>query len=86
MRLSSEQINAPYYLTEPNLVVVSKDSYLSKYDILSSIKKNGIFLINSNKTDEEINSLLKNNTKEIIKERNIKVFISEASLLASNIT
>ena len=83
LRLSSEQINAPYYLTEPNLVVVSKDSYLSKYDILSSIKKNGIFLINSNKTDEEINSLLKNNTKEIIKERNIKVFISEASLLAS---
>ena len=45
LRLSSEQINAPYYLTEPNLVVVSKDSYLSKYDILSSIKKNGIFLI-----------------------------------------
>lgn len=83
LRLSDKQINAPYYLTEPNLVVVSKDSYLSKYDILSSIKKNGILLINSNKTDEEINSLLKNNTKEIIKERNIKVFISEASLLAS---
>ena len=83
LRLSDKQINAPYYLTEPNLVVVSKDSYLSKYDILSSIKNNGILLINSNKTDEEINSLLKNNTKEIIKERNIKVFISEASLLAS---
>lgn len=39
LRLSDKQINAPYYLTEPNLVVVSKDSYLSKYDILSSIKR-----------------------------------------------
>ena len=42
-----------------------------------------LLLTGCGKTDEEINSLLKNNTKEIIKERNIKVFISEASLLAS---
>ena len=33
LRISDTQINAPYYLTEPNLVVVSKDSYLEKYDM-----------------------------------------------------
>ncbi len=55
LRIDDSPINAPYYLTEPNLIVVSKDTYLNKYDILSNIKKNGIFLLNSSKNDKEIN-------------------------------
>lgn len=83
LRLSNELINAPFYLTDPNLVVVSKDSYLGKYEVLDNIKQNGILLINTDKTDEELNLLIKNSTKKIILDKNIKVFIAKADTLAS---
>jgi len=82
LRISDKPINAPYYLTEPNLIVVSKDSYMEKYDVLEGIKKGGIFLLNTNKNDEEINELIPNNIKEELKEKNIKIFITNANDLA----
>ena len=82
LRIDNQKINAPYYLTNPNLVVVSKDSYLSKYDVLSGIKEKGILLINTSKTGEEINSLFSNETIKTIKEKNVKVLITNANALA----
>ena len=82
LRIANEKINAPYYLTNPNLVVVSKDTYLAKYEILAGIKEKGILLINTNKNGEELNSIIKNSTKKLIKEKNIKVLITNANLLS----
>ena len=83
LRLSNNLINAPFYLTNPNLVVVSKDSYLSKYEVLEGIKQNGILLINTDKTNNELNKLIKYSTKKTIIDKNIKVFITNANKLAS---
>ncbi len=83
LRISDTPINAPYYLTEPNLIVVSKDSYLQKYDVLENIKNKGIFLLNTNKTDEELNKFISNSVKEIIKEKNIKFYVTNAEDLAN---
>lgn len=83
LRLSNNLINAPFYLTNPNLVVVSKDSYLSKYEVLEGIKQNGILLINTDKTNNELNDLIKYSTKKTIIDKNIKVFITNANKLAS---
>lgn len=82
LRIDEKPINAPYYLTEPNLIVVSKDTYLQKYDILKGIKQGGIFLLNSNKSDEEINLIMPNHIKEEITEKNIKFYITNAEALA----
>lgn len=82
LRLSENKIDAPFYLEHPSLVVVTKDEYLSKYEILTGIKKNGILLINSNKTDEELNKIMKNSAKETIKNMNIRVLVSNAEDLS----
>ena len=82
LRLFENKIDAPFYLEHPSLVVVTKDEYLSKYEILTGIKKNGILLINSNKTDEELNKIMKNSAKEIIKNMNIRVLVSNAEDLS----
>ena len=34
LRFHDSKIEAPYYLTNPKIVVVTKDNYLNKYDIL----------------------------------------------------
>ena len=82
LRLANKKIEAPFYLTSPNLVVVSKDTYLSKYDLLDNIKEKGILLINTKKNGEELNEIIKNSTKKIIKDKNIKVLIINASLIS----
>lgn len=82
LRIANKKIDAPFYLTSPNLVVVTKDTYLSRYDLIDNIKEKGILLINSKKNGEELNEIMKDSTKEIIKSRNIKVLITNASLIA----
>ncbi len=82
LRIGNEPINAPYYVEEANLIVVSKDAYLRKYDILDGIKNKGILLINSSKSDEELNEFMLSKLKSIIKDKHIKVFVSNANKLS----
>ncbi|MBR2137795.1 MAG: pyruvate:ferredoxin (flavodoxin) oxidoreductase [Bacilli bacterium] len=76
LRVGESKINAPYFLTSPDFVIVSKDIYLNRYNCLKDIKDNGMLLISSNKSDAELNVLVNNETKKIIKEKNIKVYIA----------
>ena len=79
LRISDEKINAPYYVTNPKIVVVTKDTYFSKLQCLKDIKENGILLVNTNK---DINELINNDDKEIIKNKNIKVLTIDADKIA----
>ena len=76
LRVGPSRINAPYFLTSPDFIVVSKDIYLSKYYCLKNIKENGTLLIASNKNDEELNKLISNENKKEILDKKIKVYIS----------
>ena len=83
LRISDEKIEAPYYVNEPNIVIISKESYLNNFDCLKGIKKRGIVILNSNKLDSEINRILPNKVKEEIKNKEIKFFITKADKLAN---
>ena len=82
LRFNNEKIEAPYYLTKPKVVVVTKDNYLYKYDILNSIEENGILIINTNK-DDILNKSIPNKLKEIINKKNIKVYTVNAIDIAA---
>ena len=76
LRVGENKINAPYFLTSPDFVVVSKDIYLNRYYCLKDIKENGTLLISSNKNDKELNELMSNDNKREILNKNIKVYIA----------
>ena len=82
LRFGKSQINAPYYVENPEIVVVTKEEYFHKFNILDSIKEGGILLINSTKEKSELNDFLPNNVKQIIKDKNIKVYFINASKIA----
>ncbi len=84
LRFSKSEINAPYYITNPSMIVVSKSEYLFKYNIIDDIKDNGILLINTDKKSNELNEWLPDNVKKIIVEKNVKLFIINASEIAKN--
>ena len=81
LRVGSSQIKAPYFLTNPDFIVVSKDIYLNKYYCLKDIKENGILLISTDKNDEELNKLINVDNKKEIINKNIKVYVSSLNEL-----
>ena len=76
LRVGPSKIEAPYFLSNPDFVVVSKDIYLSKYFCLKDIKENGILLISSNKDDNELNKLMSYENKKEILDKKVKVYIA----------
>ena len=76
LRVGPNKIDAPYFLTNPDFIVVSKDIYLNRYNVLKDIKENGKLLIASNKNDAELNALMNYENKKTIVDKNIKVYIA----------
>ena len=87
LRWGKTPINAPYYVTNPEMVVVTKEEYFTKFDILDSIKEGGILLINTSKKEAELNDYLPNKIKKIILDKKIKVYYIDATkiTIANNI-
>ena len=82
LRISDKPINAPFYVTNPGIVVLTKDEYLFKFDMIDDIKENGIFVINTTKTQEELDGFLPNKVKRIINNKNVKLYIIDADKIA----
>lgn len=82
LRMSDNSINAPFYVTSPTLVVVTKDVYFERYDMLSGIKDNGILLINTIKNEKKLNDYLSSSIKKEIISKNINVKIINAQRIA----
>ncbi|MDD2625690.1 MAG: pyruvate:ferredoxin (flavodoxin) oxidoreductase [Bacilli bacterium] len=82
MRFSNKEIRSTYFVNNPHLVVCSKESYLNKYDMISNIRKDGIFIYVTNLNEEDFNKKLnKENVLKIIN-NNIKVYIIDAYSIA----
>ena len=80
LRFSNNKIRSAYYIKKANLIVCTKETYLNKYEIIERLEENGIFLLNTEKTKEELN-LPKEVLNKLI-EKNIKFYIIDASKIA----
>lgn len=81
LRFDDVKIEAPYYVLHPNIVVVTKETYLNKYEMFNNISKNGVLIINTAKDFEDLAILNKN--KKNLKEKNITIFTINAGEIAS---
>jgi pyruvate-ferredoxin/flavodoxin oxidoreductase len=85
LRFGKDVIRSSYYVTNPNTVILTKESYLGKYDILSGIREKGIFILNTTKSKKEVLDILSNKEKNIIKNRKIKFYIVDANAIAKEV-
>ncbi len=81
LRFSDEEIKSSYFVSHPSIVAVSKDIYLEEFDMISNLKENGILLINTVKSDEELLKVL-DPYKKLLKEKNIKLYSINAYKIA----
>ncbi len=85
LRFSNEPIRSTYYVENPSVVVVTKENYLHSFSVLEQIEENGIFLLNTSKTKEEVLDSLPAHIKKILIERHIKFYIINAYELARKV-
>ena len=78
IRIGDTPIRSTYYVDNPNFIVVSKDSYMYKYDILDNIRDNGILLLNTNLGIDDLIRTLPNKVKYLIAKKNISLYIIDA--------
>ena len=75
-------MNRPITVDQAKLIVCTQDSYLNKFDIFSSIEENGTFLLNTTHSKEEVIAMLPEKAKQILKTRNVKFYLVNASKVA----
>ena len=85
LRIGKEHIEAPFYVENPEMVVVTKLEYFKKFQMLDNLKEKGILIISTSKNEEEINEVLTNKDKKIINARNIKVYAINAEDIATEV-
>ena len=82
LRFSDSIIRSTYYISKPNILVVTKDNYFSKYDIVLDICENGILLINTER-GQEVSKLMSKKFIDLCLKNNDKVYTIDANKLAS---
>ncbi len=83
LRISNKKIEAPYYVNNADIIVVTKDSYFTKYHCLDDIKDNGTLLINTSDPEKCISSMYKEDI-DIIENKHIKVLVIDANRIAED--
>ena len=82
LRFGKEPIKSTYYVEKANIVVCTKDSYLKRIKMLDRIVDKGVFILNTNKTPDEVLSMMSNHDKKILQSRHVRMFILDASEIA----
>lgn len=85
LRISNSPIKSTYYIDNPDFIIISKDTYVYKYDIIDNLKDNGILLLNTSLSKENLYKTLPNKVKKLIKEKNITVYIIDAYKIAGEL-
>ena len=85
LRMSHNPINAPYLTQYPDFVACHNKTYVKKYDMLSTIKDGGTFLLNSPWTDEEIEKELPASMKKFIADKHLKFYTIDAEKVAEEV-
>lgn len=82
LRFKDDIIRKPYYVENPNFIVISKDTYLESFELFKNIKENGICLIETAKTELELINNISDINKKYLTDKNIKVYSINASSIA----
>ena len=82
LRYGDNKITSPYYVESADIVIVTNLTYFNKYRLLDSINDNGILLVNAH--DEFFLKGLYQEDIDIIKNKNIKLYMIDANDIAIN--
>ena len=78
LRFGQTPIHSTYLVNKADFVACHNQSYLDKYDMLTALKPNGTFLLNTLWSADELETNLPGSVKRFLWENKIKFFIIDA--------
>ena len=79
LRFGDKPIKSPYYINQADFVACHNPSYVIKgYKMVQDVKPGGIFMINCQWSDEELNQHMPAEAKQYIAKNNIKLYTINA--------
>ncbi len=85
LRFGKKPIQSPYLIDASDFTACHNPAYVTQYDMLSSLKDGGTFLLNCNWTDEELEAQLPASMKQAIAKKGIKFYAIDAIKLAAQV-
>ena len=82
MRISKNKIEMPYNPRKVDYVMCNNEGFLKKYEIAECLKENGVLIVNTNYSKEQLNDVMLPTTKNEILKKNIKVYTIDADEIA----
>ena len=82
LRFSASPIKKPYLISRANFIGIHNQSFIKKFDCFKDIKENGTILLNTDETVEQVMTNLPDKFKNIIANRNAKLYIIDANKIA----
>lgn len=85
LRFGDTPIRSTYLVNTPNFVACHVQAYLHMYDVTRGLRPNGIFLLNTVWSGEELAKHLPNKVKKYFAKNNITVYYINATQIAQEI-
>ncbi len=85
LRFGNNPIRSTYLIDKADFVACHNQSYVNKYDMLTPLKPGGIFLLNTQWNEQELEANLPAAMKQFLAKNNIKFYTIDAVSLATEI-
>lgn len=83
LRFSKNPIQSPYLVDAADFVACHNQSYVTRYDMVSSLKPGKTFLLNCQWSDEQLGDMLPVTMKQQLAKKNIRLYTIDATKLAA---
>ena len=85
LRFGKAPIKSPYQIDAADFVACHNPAYVTAYDMVSSLKDGGVFLLNCQWTPEELDANLPATMKQLLAKKNARFYIINAIELAAKV-
>ena len=85
LRFGDSPIRSSYLIDMADFIACHQPSYVTRYDMLSDLKKGGIFLLNCNWSVDELDAKLPASMKRALAEKEVKFYIVDAIAIVQKI-
>ncbi len=85
LRFGKSPIQSTYLCANADFIACHNPTYVKKFDCLTGIKENGIFLLNCPWSEAELENELPASLKQTIAKKNIRMYIINANAIAKEV-
>ncbi len=85
LRFGKKPIQSPYLIDAADFIACHNPAYVTMYDMVSSLKDGGVFLLNCPWTAEELDKHLPAQMKQLLAKKHAKLYIIDAIDLAAKV-